>query len=149
MAIVYFEDIEVGRTTISAPVVADHEELVEYGRRFDPWPMHFDEEAARSTPFGGLIASGGYTIGLWYRCSHATETEGTLAFLGGIEWNIRFAAPVRPGDRLQLRYTPVEKRLSSKPGRGVVKAESELVNQDGATVMFLAVTYLVETRPTT
>jgi acyl dehydratase len=144
---IYFEDFEVGETVIGATVTADPSEMVQYGRQFDPWPMHVDEEAARSTPFGGLIASGGYTIGLWYRCGHATDFTRNIAFLGGLEWTVRFAAPVRPRDRLQYRTTTVDKRLGSKPGRGIVRAKTELVNQDGQTALYLEVTYLVATRP--
>jgi acyl dehydratase len=41
--------------------------MLAYNRANDPWPMHVDAEAAAQTPFGGLIASGGYTISIMYR----------------------------------------------------------------------------------
>ena len=47
---VYFEDVEVGRTYWGSEVVADEEELLAYGRRFDPWPMHTDPDIGDASP---------------------------------------------------------------------------------------------------
>ena len=67
MGLVYFEDINVGDCWASGEHVVDREEMLAYNRANDPWPIHVDEEAAARTPFGGLIASGGYTITIMYR----------------------------------------------------------------------------------
>lgn len=56
---IFFEDIVLDVTDIVATVTADRDEMVAYGKQFDPWPMHVDDEAGRATPYGGLIASGG------------------------------------------------------------------------------------------
>jgi acyl dehydratase len=90
---IFFEDIVLDVTDIVATVTADRDEMVAYGKQFDPWPMQVDDEAGRATPFGGLIASGGYTIGLWYRAGHLDQTEGELAFLGGVEWRCGSSSP--------------------------------------------------------
>lgn len=45
---IYFEDIEIGETVPGATVTVDPDEMVTYGKPFDPWPMHVDEEAARA-----------------------------------------------------------------------------------------------------
>ena len=70
MGMMYFEDLNVGDSWTSAEHTVDHEEMLAYGRTNDPWPFHANPEAATRSPFGGLIASGGYTITLMYRMSH-------------------------------------------------------------------------------
>src|SRR5215471_16347602 len=70
MGMKYFEDLNVGDSWTSAEYAIDHEEMLAYGRANDPWPFHVDPEAASRSPFGGLIASGGYTITLMYRLFH-------------------------------------------------------------------------------
>ena len=67
--------------------------------------------------------------------------------LCGFDWQVKFAHPVRAGDRLRLRATFTEKRLSSKPGRGVTNWLSEVVNQDDHTVLSVAGASLIATRP--
>src|SRR6476659_7908324 len=123
MGMIYFEDLNVGDSWISAEHTVDHEEMLAYGRKNDPWPFHADPEAATRSPFGGLIASGGYTITLMYRMSHeiVNQPDRVWAFLGGFDWQCS-------GDRLHERITILEKRLSSKPGRGIVKNLIEVIN---------------------
>src|SRR4029453_13178026 len=67
MATVYFEDLVEGKEFVSDEVAIDKDEMLEYARKNDPWPFHVDEEAAKASPFGGLIASGGYAISLYSR----------------------------------------------------------------------------------
>jgi acyl dehydratase len=148
---VYFEDLVDGRTYWGTECVADKEEMLEYARKNDPWPFHADEEAAKKYGFGGIIASGGYTITLAYRSLTGlyNAPETTWAFLGGLAWpNFKFHLPLRPGDRLRARMTIQSKRKSSKPGRGVVTALMEMLNQDGTAVLSHEVIFLIATRTT-
>ena len=150
MVMVYFEDMEEGSIHWGSECPVDREEMLDYGRRYDPWPFHVDEEAAERSRFGGLIASGGYLISLMYRSSHAiyNTPEVTWAFEGGVlEWNAKFHSPVRAGDRLRDKLTILSKTPSRKPGRGIVKDIHEMVNQDDITVFSLEIAFLVATRP--
>ena len=65
--IIYFEDLPVGEPIWGDEVVVNPDEMMEYNRRNDPWPIHVDPGFAAKSPFGGIIASGGYTITLLYR----------------------------------------------------------------------------------
>jgi acyl dehydratase len=145
----FYEDVIVGVTAVSGEILVDHDEMLAYNKAYDPWPFHVDEVAAAVSPFGGIIASGGYTISLLYRLAHNLDREldRVQAFLGGFDWQVKFAQPVRAGDRLRLRATVTEKRLSSKPGRGVTNWLSEVVNQDDQTVLSVAGASLIATRP--
>ena len=67
MPTVYFEDLEIGSVHLGRECVCDKDEMLEFSRRNDPWPFHVDEAAAALSPYGGIVASGGYIITLWYR----------------------------------------------------------------------------------
>jgi len=149
MGLVYFEDINVGDSWTSSSLVVDREEMLAYNRANDPWPIHVDAEAAAQSPFGGLIASGGYTITIMYRLGREIfmHPDRTWAFLGGFEWHLKFPEPVRPGDQLRQRVTIMDKRQSSKPGRGIIKNLNETINDNDRVVMSIDVVCLVATRP--
>src|SRR5688572_20164588 len=119
---IYFDDLSVGSVYLGRECVCDKQEMLEFGRRNDPWPFHIDEAAAARSPFGSVIASGGFIVTLWYRSLveiYNTPRE-TWAFLGGVEWKLRFVAPVRAGDILRAKVTVKEKRRWIKPDRGLV-----------------------------
>ena len=149
MKTIYFEDLNSGDEFWSGEFPVDEAEMLDYNRRFDPWPMHVDEAAARDSLFGGLIASGGYTLGLMYRSGHFVyKNEDTAwAFLVGLDWKVKFLLPVRPGDRLRNRISIQDKRPSSKPGRGVVFVRNEMFNQEQELVLQCDMVLLVATRP--
>ena len=140
----WFEDYVVGTTSEHGPIRVDEDELVDFGRRFDPQPFHVDAEAAAEGPFGGLIASGWHTAGLAMRllADHYLSRVASLASPGVDE--LRWQVPLRPGDREHLRATVLDTRLSrSKPDRGLVVTQVELLNQDGgAPIAFRAMNFL-------
>jgi len=111
MKVIYFEDLNVGDSWTTTEHLVDREEMLAYNRANDPWPIHVDAEAASKSPFGGLIASGGYTISLMYRLFHevVNQPDRTWAFLGGFDWQVKFLEPVRAGDRLHERITIIER----------------------------------------
>jgi acyl dehydratase len=141
----YFEDLEEGTVFRGDECVADRDEMLEYARKNDPSPIHVDEEAARNSPYGGLIASAGYTVTLWYRSG--IPILGSIAFLGGFEWHIKLPLPVRPGDRLRAEMEIVGKKQSSKPGRGYVTTSQKILNQDSQAVFTCEVVWMVATKP--
>jgi acyl dehydratase len=147
--IIYFEDLTIGVPLWGDEIFADPEEMMGYNRRNDPWPIHVDPEFAATTPFGGVIASGGFTITLLYRSLNGVynNERQVWQFLGGLNWELKFAAPVRAGDRLRSCITIKSKRLSSKPGRGVLNKVSEFFNQDGTLVLSINVVSFVATKP--
>jgi acyl dehydratase len=146
----YFEDFELGAVTEVGPVSVSEEEIVEFASRYDPQPFHIDPEAAKSSPFGGLIASGWHTTALFM----GMFVRGILldsASLGspGVE-EIRWTAPVRPGDTLMGRITVTDVQPSAKnPARGTVFTTSDVFNQDGTLVMSLKARGFFARRPAT
>lgn len=146
----YFEDLEIGKVLWGIEEVAVKEDMIDYAVRYDPWPIHVDEEAARQGPFGGLTASSGYSIGLWYSSGNRgiwNHPESPVAMVGVIDMRLRYPNPLRPGDRVKSNSVIGSKRLSSNPGRGVVEGTSELVTQDGDIIIAGEIIWLIATSP--
>jgi acyl dehydratase len=132
----YYEDLaatpsdNIGRRSISS------EEIIRFAREYDPQPFHVDPEAAKRSPYGGLIASGWMTCAVVMRMmcdSYLLES----ASLGspGID-NVKWLKPVRPDDTITVVRKTLEARKSaSKPDRGIIRSLWEVTNQDGDTVM--------------
>ncbi|MGP4024780.1 MaoC family dehydratase [Actinomadura sp. 3N407] len=132
----YFEDYVAGTTYEYGHVTLDEADILEFARRFDPQPIHIDPDSAASGPFKGIIASGWHTGSIMMRlfADHFLSRVASLASPGVDE--LRWPAPVRPGDALRLRVTVLEARASrSKPDRGIVHTRAELLNQDGQLVL--------------
>jgi acyl dehydratase len=134
----YFEDFAPGDESEIGPVTVTEEEVVEFARRYDPQPFHVDAEAAKEGPFGGLVASGWLTTALFMGMFvRAVLLDSASMGSPGID-EIRWTAPVRPGDTLTGRVTVTGVQPSSRHrGRGTVFTSSEVRNQDGVTVMTL------------
>jgi len=144
----YFEDfkpgdvIELGSRTISK------ESILAFAREFDPQPFHTDEEAAKRSIYGGLLASGWHTGSLLMRILNDGLLKDT-ASLGspGVD-ELRWLKPVRPGDVLSARMTVLESIPSrSKPDRGLIRSLMELRNQHGEVVVSVRGLSLLGRRP--
>ena len=134
----YFEDFSAGQVHELGSVEVTESAIVDFARQFDPQPFHLDPEAAKESVFGGLIASGWHTGAMWMRL-YVDSLLGGPASQGspGIE-ELRWLAPVRPGDTLHGRLTVLETRHSERrPGRGTVRIRGKMVNQEAVTVLSL------------
>jgi acyl dehydratase len=113
-------------------------EIIEFASRYDPQPFHLDEVAGKESPFGGLIASGWHTTALFMGMFvRAVLLDSASLGSPGVE-EIRWTAPVRPGDTLAGRSTVTDVRPSSTDARrGTVFTTNEVFNQDGVLVLTL------------
>lgn len=148
MPSVYFEDLEIGSVHLGRECVCDEEEMLQFSRRNDPWPFHVDAAAAARSPFGGIVASGGYIVTLWYRMliDIYNTPKATWAFLGALAWKLEFRAPVRASDTLRVRVTVRDKGRWIRPDRGRVTLFNEILNQRSEVVCTAEVTALLATR---
>jgi acyl dehydratase len=147
MATRLFEDFRVGESWESEPTPVPAEEIVAFGRGFDPQPMHTDAERAAQGPFGGLVASGWHIAALSMRVFVQAGGYGDTPMVGlGID-ELRWRAPVRAGDTLTVRREVIELRRSeSNPTHGIVRTRVTVRNQDGVVVMSLISAGRVPTR---
>jgi len=144
----YWEDFLPGETVEIGRHTFEESEMLEFARQFDPQPFHTDPEAAKQSFFGGLIASGWHTCAIGMRLM-VQHYIGRSASAGspGVD-NIRWLAPVRPGDTITYRRVILESRPSaSKPGLGLVRSRSEALNQRGEMVMTMEGWGLFKRRP--
>lgn len=143
----YFEDYVEGDVHSFGRIAVEADEIITFARRFDPQIFHTDPEAAKQTPFGGLIASGWHTAGLMMRL-YVEHYLSHVASLGspGLD-ELRWLRPVRPGDQLSLRVTVLgAARSKSKPDRGIVTSLVEAFNQVNEAVMSLKIVNMISVR---
>ena len=142
----YFADYAVGAVFDCGSVSVDEDSIIAFAKEYDPQPFHVDP--AIDGPFGGLIASGWHTMSLVMRrlAEHYLSAESSLGAAGVDE--LRWPAPVRPGDTLRVRATVVAARASSsKPDRGIVRTLIEADNQDGGTALSLVAVNFIRVGP--
>jgi acyl dehydratase len=143
----YYEDLHVGQVRLSPPRTLTREEMLEFARRYDPQYFHTDEQAARESIFGDVIASGIYTAAIWRQLDH--EISSDIRWICGVAWNdVGWPLAVRSGDTLRARATVLSKRESeSRPERGIVVMLYEMLNADDRLVWTAKSTNLIEKRP--
>lgn len=144
----YFEDFKPGDRFESAPLTITERLIVDYARLYDPQPFHTDPEAAKASIYGGLIASGGQTIALSFKLFLETGVLSACS-LGspGLD-EVRWKAPIRPGDTVRVVAEVLETRPSaSKPDRGIVRILYTTLNQRGEAVTSLIGNQLCRRRP--
>jgi acyl dehydratase len=131
----YLEDFHVGDRFRSADHAMTEIEIVEFARKYDPQPFHVDPVAARESLFGGLVASGWQTASITMRLLAQSDINVAGGLVGmGVE-ELRWPAPVRPGDRLRVETEVLEVRPSqSHPDHGIVRVNSRTLNQSGQEV---------------
>ena len=136
----HWEDFSPGQIVDCGSRRVSREEIVGFAAEYDPQPMHLDEQAARATLPAGLVASS------WHICCMLMRmlTDSLLAeasFIGapGVE-EVKWLAPVRPGERIKARGIVLETRPSrSRPELGFVKFRFELVDASDRPLMTLTV----------
>jgi acyl dehydratase len=144
----FLEDFTVGEVFETASIVVHSADILAFAESFDPQPFHLDEAAARAGFFGGLVASGWHTGALTMRLFVESGVMGAIGVIGfGVD-ELRWLAPVAPGDELRLRGQVVEVRSRPhRPARGIVRIRIETVNQHGLTVMTQIPNLVVPARP--
>ncbi len=146
--IVYFEDLEIGARFVSEPEEILEEAIRAFARDNDPQQFHVDPQAARDSLFGSLVASGWQTAALTVRHilyrSGATFAGGAI----GVDAQISWKRPVRPGDRLHVEGEITSLRPSrTLPDRGIAGFEARTCDGGGRVVQTMTATILVNRDP--
>jgi acyl dehydratase len=143
----YLEDFEIDRTRRTrGRTVGEGDVSLFAGLVGDHNPLHVDEEFSRNSIFGGRVAHGplvlSSVIGLM---SQLNWIDGTALGLLSLSWD--FKAPVKLGDTISAKVTPLDARPTRTPGRGVLKIGFEVLNQREETVQVGSITLLMQRRP--
>ena len=131
----FLEDFAAGQKFGSGRVRVEAERVKRFAAEFDPQPFHLDEDAARTTLFGGLAASGWHTAAMTMRLLVESDLKPAGGIVGAGFDEFRWPRPVRPGDELHLEIEVLEVRPSrSRPEQGMVKIRTTTLNQKGEPV---------------
>jgi acyl dehydratase len=132
---IHWEDFEPGAVAVYGPRLVTREEIVAFAAEFDPQPMHLDETAARETLLGGLGASGWHTCCLLMRIiADGYVLNSSSMGAPGVD-EVRWLKPLRPGTRIRVRTTVLDKRVSnSRPERGFVRFKDEILDEQGEVI---------------
>lgn len=129
MALLYFDNFDIGSTFRAGPVEMTAEEIVAFASRFDPQPFHTDEVAAEHTFFKGLAASGWHTAAVTMQMLVQALPVADGLIGAGLD-ELRWPQPTRPGDVLRVVCEVLERReMKSRPGLGLVKIRCTTLNQ--------------------
>ena len=146
----YFEDFAVGQ--LFKPLGrlrVEKDEIIAFAKKFDPQFFHLDEEAARKSIFGRLVASGWHTAAMTMSLVARSEYRSAGGTVGlGFE-EMRWPVPVFPGDELRIETEVLQMRPSkSRPDRGLLKLRTRTLNQNGEAVQEMIANAMVPRRPT-
>ncbi|MBK7414368.1 MAG: MaoC family dehydratase [Dechloromonas sp.] len=143
----YLDDLFPGQHFKTPGITLTEADIIDFDLRYDPQPFHLDVNAAAESPYGGLIASGFQSLALCFRLfiQSGMLAESSMGSPGIDE--LRWLAPVRPGDTLHTEIEVIEVRPSkSKLDRGIARLRYHAVNQRGEVVLTLIINHLLRRR---
>ena len=141
----YFDDIKLGMTVEIAPAVIHKEKMIAFARDYDPIPLHMDEEYAKTTPFGKLIAPGVMSfMSVWAKYLEVDFFGEEL--LAGKSTKIEWIKPVFAEDILTGKAV-ITNLVQRNPKNGLVEISIEAYNQHGELVLKDVTEAIVKCKP--
>ncbi|MBV0925998.1 MaoC family dehydratase [Halomicroarcula limicola] len=141
---IYFEDIKEGTVRDVGSYTVPKEEMVAFSERYDPQPIHIDEEAASNHVFGEIIASGWYTACICMRLLTDAFLRETVSIGSPGLDTLSWSTPVYAGDTLTVENEILDTRASrSRDDRGYVRNQTRAYNQDDEEVISWTATTIV------
>lgn len=145
MLTAFFDDVPIGHESILGTQHFTPELIVGYAKQFDPQYFHVDSEAAKTSHFGGLIASGWQTAAFWMkhyidarqRSAQARSAAALPAAVGGPSpgfADMKWLRPVRAGETVTYAMATTGKRRTSRPGWGLITTHNTGRMADGTLV---------------
>ena len=129
----YFDDLKIGMTVDTASTVIEKQKMIDFARTYDPIPLHTDEEYAKTTPFGKLIAPGVMSfMSVWAKYLEVDFFGKEL--LAGKSTKIEWLKPVFADDVLMGKAT-ITDLVKRSAKNGLVEISVEAYNQNGELVL--------------
>ena len=129
----FFDDLQIGMTVDIAPATIEKEKMLAFAKDYDNIPLHTDEEYAKSTPFGKLIAPGVMSfMSVWAKYLEVDFFGEEL--LAGKSTKIEWVKPVYADDVLTAKAT-VTDLVRRNPKNGLVTISIDAYNQHGELVL--------------
>ena len=141
----YFDDIELGMKISIAPAVIEKERMIEFARLYDNIPLHTDEEYAKSTPFGALIAPGVMSfMSVWAKYLEIDLFSTEL--IAGKSTKIEWIKPVYANDVLKGE-AEITNLVARNARNGLVEISIKAYNQNGDLVLTNVTEAIVKRKP--
>jgi len=135
--LLYFEDFAAGQRFLTGQKRLEIADIQAFAQQFDPQPFHLDQEAAKTSFFGELVASGWHTAAVTMRLL----VEQGLPIAGGVigaGGEVKWPRAAKPGDVLSVHGEVIELAVSrSRPEIGFVTVRCETRTEDGSVVQIL------------
>ena len=142
----YFEDFRLGMQVETAPVQIEKEKMMTFARDYDPLPLHTDEEYAKTTIFGGLIAPGVMSfMSVWAKYLEINVFGEEL--LAGKSTKIEWLKPVYAEDIL-TGTAAVTKLTKRNTYNGIVEISIDVYNQKDEMVLQSVTEAILKCHPT-
>ena len=140
----YFDDLKLGMSVEIAPAVIEKQKMMEFAYLYDNIPLHTDEEYAKASPFGQLIAPGVMSfMSVWARYLEADFFGKEL--LAGKSTKIEWHKPVYAEDVLRGR-AEITNLVKRNARNGLVEVAIEAYNQKGEHVLSNVTEAIVKSR---
>ena len=141
----YFDDLKIGMTVNTAPAVIKKEKMIAFAHDYDNIPLHTDEEYAKTTPFGKLIAPGVMSfMSVWVKYLEVDFFGEDL--IAGKSTKIEWQKPVFADDVLTGKAT-ITNLIKRNAKNGLVEITIEAYNQDGVLVLTDVTEAIVKCKP--
>ena len=141
----FFEELKLNMKVDIPPAVIEKEKLLDFALNYDNIPLHTDEEYAKSTHFGGLIAPGVMSfMSVWIKYLEVDFIGDGL--LAGKSTKIEWLKPVYPGDVLtgKAEITNLTRRSEKN---GIAEISIKAYNQNGELVLTNVTEGIVKCKP--
>ncbi len=141
----FFEDIKLNTEIEIAPAVIEKDKMLNFAKLYDNVPLHTDEEYAKTTTFGKLIAPGVMSfMSVWAKYLEVDLFGEEL--LAGKSTKIEWLKPVFADDVLKGK-AKVTKKAQRNPRNGLVEITIEAYNQNGELVLTDVTEAIVKCKP--
>ncbi|MBQ3492792.1 MAG: MaoC family dehydratase N-terminal domain-containing protein [Clostridia bacterium] len=129
----YFDELKLGMAVELEPAVIEKQKMLDFALNYDNIPLHTDEEYAKKTPFGKIIAPGVMSfMAVWAKYLEVDFFGEEL--LAGKSTKIEWYKPVFAGDVLKGKAM-VTKLTPRNEKNGIVEVSIDVFNQNGQMVL--------------
>lgn len=144
----YFDDLPKGYTFETGTRTLSEDDITGFARQWDPQSFHTDPEAAKASPYGGLIASGFHTLLTAFNLTLGANVWNEASMGSPGMDSLRWIRPVRPGDTLRVRIEVTSSTPSQSRGdRGRTGFRHTVLNQNDEVVMTYHCVVILARRP--
>ena len=143
----HFDELTEGMCFRSPSVTVTEDAIIRFAMEWDPQPFHVDRNAAAQSIFGTLVGSGLQTLLMTYRLYYQIGLLQGTALAGLGMDDVRFLAPLKPGDTIAVDCRVEALRPTRRDERGVVGLSLSTSDHAGSLLLTMTLTALVARRP--